>query len=101
MVDCGAGKAQVDCDLQAKAAADVAARIAGGSKAVCGVLLASFLAGGQQSLAAGTAALKHGQSVTAACIDWATTSKCLEALAAAVRVGVCACRRVGASVGGA
>ncbi|KAL1519203.1 hypothetical protein AB1Y20_003463 [Prymnesium parvum] len=85
MIDCGAGKAQVDPDVQAKAAAEVASRIASGSTHACGVLLASFLEGGRQSLAEGTAALTEGQSVTAACIDWPTTAAILQSLAAAVR----------------
>ena len=85
MVDCGAGGAQVSADEQAAAAREVASRIAQGSEHVCGVLLASFLIKGQQSLAAGGASLIRGQSVTSACIDWSTTTALLETLSAAVQ----------------
>jgi len=83
-VDCGAGQAIVSPDAQAKAAADVAARVAGGSSHICGVLLDSFLLAGAQELKHGRTPV-FGMSVTAPCVDWSTTSSLLDTLASAVR----------------
>lgn len=57
---------------------------------IAGVMLESFLVGGAQSLdveevAAGTAELTYGQSVTDACMDWEVTAKVLAKLADASR----------------
>ena len=86
MIDCGVGGAQVAPDAQTRAVSDVASRIAAGSTHVCGVLLASFLVSGQQSIVGGNGHLIRGQSITSACIDWGTTTDLLEALANAVKM---------------
>ncbi|MBE7163371.1 MAG: 3-deoxy-7-phosphoheptulonate synthase, partial [Williamsia herbipolensis] len=66
-------------------AADVAAQVAGGSTAVAGVMLESFLVEGAQSPSARP--LVYGQSVTDACMDFDTTVDVLRDLAAARRAG--------------
>ena len=73
-----------DADRQAADAAEVAAQIAGGGRALVGVMLESFLLPGRQDLDA-PGALTYGQSITDACIDWETTVEVLDGLAAAVR----------------
>jgi 3-deoxy-7-phosphoheptulonate synthase len=66
------------------AADDVARQIAGGSDAVVGVMLESFLVAGRQDLDSGTP-LTYGQSITDACMDWEATVQVLDRLAGAVR----------------
>jgi 3-deoxy-7-phosphoheptulonate synthase len=73
-----------DADRQPAVAADVGAQIAGGSRAIVGVMLESFLLAGRQDLDA-PGALTYGQSITDACIDWDTTVEVLDGLAASVR----------------
>jgi 3-deoxy-7-phosphoheptulonate synthase len=71
-------------ERQSAVAADVAAQLAGGQRAIVGVMLESFLVGGRQEPAP-LDQLTYGQSITDGCIDWDTTVEVLEGLAAAVR----------------
>ncbi|MDG3012326.1 3-deoxy-7-phosphoheptulonate synthase [Rhodococcus sp. D2-41] len=68
---------------QAEVARELGAQVADGSESVAAVMLESFLVAGNQSIDAQP--LTYGQSVTDACMDWATTETLLEDLAAAVR----------------
>src|SRR5579884_4016727 len=83
MVDCSHDNSGRDAERQPAVAADVAGQVAGGQRAVIGVMLESFLEGGRQELGAG--ALRYGQSITDACLDWASTVEVLDTLAGAVR----------------
>ncbi|NVM99773.1 3-deoxy-7-phosphoheptulonate synthase [Arthrobacter sp. SDTb3-6] len=76
---------------QAEVALEIGAQLEGGgpsSQAIAGVMLESFLVGGAQKLdtgevAAGTARLSYGQSVTDACMEWDVTADVLAKLAGA------------------
>ncbi len=70
-------------ERQPGVAAEIGEQIAGGSRAIVGAMLESFLVAGHQDLGGG--ALTYGQSITDACMDWETTSGVLDGLAAAVR----------------
>jgi 3-deoxy-7-phosphoheptulonate synthase len=85
MVDCSHGNSGKDHRRQPVVAADVAGQIAGGSSAICGVMLEAHLVEGRQDIVNGRSGLRHGQSVTDACIGWETTVEVLERLAKAVR----------------
>jgi 3-deoxy-7-phosphoheptulonate synthase len=84
MVDASHGNSRKDYRRQPEVAAEIAAQIAAGSRAVAGVMLESNLVEGRQDLAGGKA-LTYGQSITDACISWETTVPVLEDLARAVR----------------
>lgn len=79
---------------QAEVALAIGAQLesdAGSADAIAGVMLESFLVGGAQKLevedvAAGTAHLVYGQSVTDACMEWDVTAEVLTHLAQSVRV---------------
>jgi 3-deoxy-7-phosphoheptulonate synthase len=71
-------------ERQPAVVADVARQIAAGNRAIVGMMLESFLVEGRQELVPG-APLTYGQSITDACMDWATTERALDRLAAAVR----------------
>jgi len=73
-----------DYRRQPSVSAEVAGEVAGGSAAVVGVMLESFLVAGRQELRS-AGELTYGQSITDACIDWDTTVEVLEGLAAAAR----------------
>jgi 3-deoxy-7-phosphoheptulonate synthase len=79
---------------QIDVAHDVAAQLGAGEMRICGVMIESHLEEGRQDLVAGVP-LRHGVSITDACISLAQTEPVLQALAAAVRA-----RRTGAPAGG-
>ncbi len=83
VVDASHDNSQKSHDRQPAAAADIAAQVAGGNRAIVGVMLESFLVAGRQDLGGG--ALEYGQSITDACMDWETTVGVLDGLAGAVR----------------
>ena len=83
LIDCSHGNSGKKHDQQPAVAADVAAQIAGGSRAIIGVMLESHLVGGAQKHEAGQP-LQYGQSITDACLSFEETVPVLEALAAAV-----------------
>jgi len=65
-------------------AADVAAQVGGGSRAIIGVMLESNLVGGAQKYEPGKAPV-YGQSITDACLSIEQTEPLLETLARARR----------------
>jgi len=83
LVDCSHGNSGKRHDRQPAVAADLAARIAGGSRSVFGVMLESNLVGGAQKSEPGRP-LAYGQSITDACLGFDETVPVLEQLAAAV-----------------
>jgi 3-deoxy-7-phosphoheptulonate synthase len=84
MVDCSHGNSGKDHRNQPQVAEDLARQIEGGSKAIAGVMLESHLVEGSQAVGAGETP-RYGQSITDSCIDWETTVRVLDRLAAAVR----------------
>ena len=84
VIDVSHDNSRKDAARQPHVAADVAAQIAGGNRAIVGVMLESFLCGGAQQLRA-PEELTYGQSITDACIDWDTTVEVLEDLSRAVQ----------------
>ncbi len=85
MVDCSHANSAGDYTRQPLIAADVARRIAHGSRDVFGVMLESHLVEGRQALGDDPTALRYGQSVTDGCIGWDATVQTLQLLADAVR----------------
>ena len=86
IIDCSHGNSGKDFRKQPGVAACVADQIAGGSYAVCGVMLESHLVEGNQAIAEGRSKLRYGQSVTDACIGWDDTTVVLDRLAGAIRL---------------
>ena len=84
MVDCSHGNSGKDHRNQPRVAEDLARQIENGSRAVAGVMLESHLVEGSQSVSDGQCP-RYGQSITDSCIDWETTVRVLDRLAAAVR----------------
>jgi len=84
VIDASHDNSGKDHERQPLVAADVAGQVAGGERAVVGLMLESFLVAGRQELD-GPGPLTYGQSITDACMDWETTSEVLGGLAEAVR----------------
>jgi 3-deoxy-7-phosphoheptulonate synthase len=71
-------------DRQPDIARAVAEQVAGGDRTITGVMLESFLVGGNQKPGP-LDQLTYGQSITDGCIGWETTVEVLDLLAASVR----------------
>ncbi len=84
MIDVSHGNSSKQHQRQILVAQDVAAQIAAGEQRICGVMIESHLEEGRQDLQPGVA-LRHGVSITDACIGFAQTVPVLNALATAVR----------------
>jgi 3-deoxy-7-phosphoheptulonate synthase len=84
MIDLSHDNSGKNPDRQPEIADAVGAQIAGGDRAIVGVMLESFLVAGRQELG-GSEPLVQGQSITDGCIGWETTVEVLDVLAAAVR----------------
>jgi 3-deoxy-7-phosphoheptulonate synthase len=83
VVDCSHGNSSRDPERQPAVAADLAAQIAAGQRAICGVMLESNLVSGAQDYRAKP--LAYGRSITDACLSWDKTLPVLAQLAAAVQ----------------
>ncbi|HVE67468.1 MAG TPA: 3-deoxy-7-phosphoheptulonate synthase [Solirubrobacteraceae bacterium] len=84
VVDASHDNSGKDHTRQPAAGAQIARQVAGGNRAIVGVMLESFLVEGRQDLATDLP-LTYGQSITDACMSWDMTVGVLEELAAAVR----------------
>jgi 3-deoxy-7-phosphoheptulonate synthase len=80
LVDASHGNSGKSHDRQVDVLADVGAQLRNGSRHLLGVMVESNLVAGRQDLKPG-AELTYGQSVTDACIDFATTERAVLALA--------------------
>ena len=84
MVDASHGNSGKDHRRQPVVAEAIAEQLAAGERGLTGVMLESFLAEGKQEPGPPDT-LTYGQSVTDACLDFGTTARVLQTLAAAVR----------------
>lgn len=84
MIDFSHANSSKQFKKQMTVADDVAQQIAGGEKAITGVMIESHLVEGNQSLESGEP-LVYGKSVTDACIGWEDTENVLRQLADAVK----------------
>ena len=84
VIDASHGNSSKDYRRQPLVIHDVAEQVATGERGIVGVMLESFLVEGRQDLTP-SSRLTYGQSITDACISWATTEATLDELAAAVR----------------
>jgi 3-deoxy-7-phosphoheptulonate synthase len=86
VVDASHGNSQKNHLRQIDVVRDLAEQIAGGERAVRGVMVESNLVAGRQDLDRGDpGSLQYGKSVTDACVDLPTTEVMLAELAAATR----------------
>ena len=85
IVDCSHGNSGKDEHRQAEVVREIARRIAQGERGITGVMMESFIEGGNQP-AAPLDQLVYGRSITDKCISWADTETLLRELAQAVAV---------------
>jgi 3-deoxy-7-phosphoheptulonate synthase len=84
MIDCSHGNSLKDFRKQPLVTESLADQISSGSQSITGVMIESHLVEGRQDAKPGQP-LTYGQSITDACVNWATTESMLDQLAAAVR----------------
>ncbi len=84
MIDASHANSSKNPANQVPVCADIGQQIAAGDMRIVGVMVESHLLSGRQDLVPGKE-LTYGQSVTDGCIDWETSVKVLEDLAAAVK----------------
>lgn len=85
VIDASHANSGKDHTRQPAVAAAIASQIAAGEREIAGVMLESFLVAGRQE-PGDLSRLVYGQSVTDACMDFATTAQVLQTLAEAVRL---------------
>jgi 3-deoxy-7-phosphoheptulonate synthase len=84
LVDCSHGNSQRDPARQGAVAREIARQFRAGQRRIMGLLIESNLRPGNQRWQA-DGALRHGVSITDACIGWNETEALLHEIAAAVR----------------
>ena len=84
MVDVSHANSQKQHRRQIAIVEEIGARVAAGDRSIFGVMIESHLEEGRQDLSPGLA-LRHGVSITDACIGWDETRLLLESLGRAVR----------------
>lgn len=84
MIDCSHANSNKSHLRQIEVAEDIARQLSGGDRRIIGVMLESHLEEGRQDLKAGVP-LRHGVSITDACVSWAQTEPVLATLADAAR----------------
>lgn len=77
VVDCSHGNSSKDPALQPLVATNCVNQVLEGNQSIVGLMLESNLNWGNQPIPADLAQLRHGVSVTDACIDWPTTEHLL------------------------
>lgn len=85
MIDCSHANSGKDPARQSVVMADAAAQIAAGNDSIVGFMVESNLEWGNQSIPDNLADLKHGVSVTDACVDWAATQNMIRELRATIK----------------
>ena len=83
IVDCSHGNSGKDEHRQAEVVRDIASRIAAGEPGITGIMMKSFIEGGNQP-AAPLDQLVYGKSITDRCLSWKDTEQLLRELAQAV-----------------
>ena len=84
MIDFSHANSSKQFKKQMDVGTDVCQQVAGGERAIMGVMIESHLVEGNQSLDSGEP-LAYGKSITDACIGWEDTDTLLRQLANAVK----------------
>jgi len=85
MVDCSHGNSQKNHNNQPRVILDICTQLAAGERNITGVMIESNINDGRQDVpSTGPTGLKHGISITDACVDFDTTLDMLDKLNEAV-----------------
>jgi 3-deoxy-7-phosphoheptulonate synthase len=78
MVDCSHGNSEKNHEKQPLVLENVIDQIVAGNRTISGVMIESFIEGGNQPIPKDLTQLKYGVSITDKCIDWTTTERILQ-----------------------
>ena len=92
MVDCSHGNSEKNHEKQPLVLENVIDQIVAGNRTISGVMIESFIEGGNQPIPKDLSQLKYGLSITDRCIDWKTTERIL--LEAHARLKGCGGRQI-------
>ncbi len=92
MVDCSHGNSEKNHEKQPLVLQNVIDQIVAGNRSISGVMIESFIDGGNQPIPKDLSQLKYGLSITDKCIDWKTTERIL--IEAHARLKACGGRRL-------
>ena len=92
MVDCSHGNSEKNHEKQPLVLENVIGQILAGNRTISGVMIESFIEGGNQPIPKDLSQLKYGLSITDRCIDWKTTERIL--LEAHARLKGCGGRQI-------
>jgi 3-deoxy-7-phosphoheptulonate synthase len=87
MIDCSHGNSGKKCENQCSVVEDLCNQISNGESAIMGIMIESNIVAGSQKFTPGNDVTKliYGKSITDECVDFDTTVKLLDKLAAAVK----------------
>jgi 3-deoxy-7-phosphoheptulonate synthase len=85
VVDCSHANSFKKPEMQPLVMADCVNQIRMGNRSIVGLMIESNLVAGSQSIPTDLSKLVYGQSVTDACVDWATTDKMVRDAAGVLR----------------
>jgi 3-deoxy-7-phosphoheptulonate synthase len=77
MVDCSHGNSEKNHEKQPLVLENVIDQIVAGNRSISGVMIESFIEGGNQPIPKDLTQLRYGLSITDKCIDWKTTERIL------------------------
>ncbi|NJD39717.1 MAG: 3-deoxy-7-phosphoheptulonate synthase [Geobacter sp.] len=77
MVDCSHGNSNKDFKRQPEVLDQVVSQVTAGNQSISGLMIESNLEEGNQKVPADHSQLRHGVSITDACINWETTERIL------------------------
>ena len=77
LVDCSHANSYKRPEMQPLVMRDVVHQIRQGNRSIVGLMMESFIEGGNQAIPADLAQLRYGCSVTDACLDWPSTAALL------------------------
>jgi 3-deoxy-7-phosphoheptulonate synthase len=77
LVDCSHGNSYKRPEMQPLVMRDVVHQIRQGNRSIVGLMVESFIEGGNQAIPADLSKLRYGCSVTDACLDWPTSEALL------------------------
>jgi len=92
MVDCSHANSEKNHEKQPQVLENVVGQIVAGNRSITGVMIESFIEGGNQPIPKDLSQLKYGISITDKCIDWNTTERIL--LEAHARLRKCGGRKL-------
>jgi 3-deoxy-7-phosphoheptulonate synthase len=78
MVDCSHANSEKNHEKQPLVLENVVDQIVEGNRTISGVMIESFIEGGNQPIPKDLSQLKYGLSITDKCIDWETTERILK-----------------------